>query len=85
MRAALINIGKVLTANKTVETDPARTATLAMPTTLWTGGLRSRRVRHPSSKRRVMGEFPYTDRTKDVTPSRCRRLASKLHSACELL
>jgi hypothetical protein len=30
VRAALINMGKVLTANSTVDTDPASTATLAM-------------------------------------------------------
>jgi hypothetical protein len=33
----LINIGSVLTANSTVETDPARTATLAMSATLRRG------------------------------------------------
>ncbi len=30
MRPALINMGSVLTANNTVETDPASTATVAM-------------------------------------------------------
>ncbi len=34
MRAALINMGRVLPANNTVETDPASTATLAMLRTL---------------------------------------------------
>jgi hypothetical protein len=48
VRAALINMGSVLTANSTVETDPANTARFAMSTTLWTTGLRSRRVRYPS-------------------------------------
>jgi hypothetical protein len=35
VRAALINIGNVLTPNKTVDTDPASIAMADMPTTLW--------------------------------------------------
>jgi hypothetical protein len=43
----LISMGRVLTANRTVETVPAKTATLAMPRTLRRTGRGSRRVRHP--------------------------------------
>jgi hypothetical protein len=58
VRAALINMGIVLTANSNVETDPARTATLAMSATLRRTCRDARRVSYPSLER-VMGEFPY--------------------------
>ena len=48
VRPALINMGSVLTANSTVETDPARTATVAMWATLRSERLPPRRVPYPS-------------------------------------
>jgi hypothetical protein len=59
LRAALINIGSVLTAKSTVETDPASTATLVMQEKLRAQALAARRVGHPSSTTRPMGDFPY--------------------------
>jgi hypothetical protein len=50
VRAALINMGSVLTANSTVETDPARTATLAMSATLRRSCRDARRVSYPSCR-----------------------------------
>ena len=50
MRAALINMGIVLNANNTVETDPARTATLAMSATLRRNSRDARRVSYPSCR-----------------------------------
>jgi hypothetical protein len=50
VRAALINIGRVLTANNTVETDPANTAILAMSRTLRRTRLGPRRVGYPSCR-----------------------------------
>ena len=50
VRAALINMGSVLIAKSTVEIDPARTAMLAMPMTLRSRRLDSRRVSYPSCR-----------------------------------
>ena len=50
MRPALINMGSVLTANNTVETDPASTATVAMSATLRSERLPARRVPYPSCR-----------------------------------
>ena len=58
MRAALINMGSVLAAKSTVETEPASTATLDMHKKLRSAGRFARRARHPFLKKRPMGGFP---------------------------
>jgi hypothetical protein len=59
LRAALINIGSVLTAKSTVETEPASIATLVMQQKLRSAGPHARRARHPSLTTRPIGDFPY--------------------------
>ena len=58
LRAALINIGSVLAAKRTVETEPASTATLNMHKKLRSVGRFARRASHPFLKKRPMGGFP---------------------------
>jgi hypothetical protein len=48
VRAALINIGRVLAAKSAVDTEPARTAMLDMSMRLRRIGLAARRARYPS-------------------------------------
>ena len=59
VRAALINMGSVLAAKSTVETEPASIATLDMSTKLRRLALDARRARHPFLEKHPMGEFPY--------------------------
>jgi len=55
----LINMGSVLAAKSTVETEPASIATLDMSTKLRRLALDARRARHPFLEKHPMGEFPY--------------------------
>jgi hypothetical protein len=54
----MINMGSVLAAKSTVETEPAITATLDMHQKLRSTGRFARRARHPFLKKRPMGGFP---------------------------
>ena len=72
VRAGLINIGSVLTPNKTVDTDPASIAMADMPTTLRSSCLGARRVSYPSCRNVEWVDSPTKVRSNRRTHQACR-------------